>query len=395
MRQLFTLIIVANLINTMVAQDNDPAIVIDSKGKITAVQADGKKIKVAAGSAFDEQTTLTIADNSSVLLMRNGLFVNYTTSTFKIKDAPLPEEATLNFDPLFADYVRGSLATSMYQTNQGNWGIKNLKKRGDAWAQTDPKSKGGWGTTDPKSKGGWGTTEPKSKGGWGVTEPKSKGGWGTTDPKSKGGWGTTDPKSKGGWGMTDPKSKGGWGTTDPKSKGGWGKEDVTIQVKSPGGLYNAKTAKLSWIKHNDVREYLFCIFDDDLNMVHSEISIMDFVNVDLSKLDRSKTYYWQVFAGMKKAISTGVTFTIASQEKTMEAKEISKDSDIYAKSSNEVKGMMDAAAFEVSGFYLDAYQAYDYLLATYPNNDLVKLNYAAFCMRMGQELKAKSLAEKI
>ncbi|MBK9640499.1 MAG: hypothetical protein IPO72_04200 [Saprospiraceae bacterium] len=199
--------------------------------------------------------------------------------------------------------------------DKGGWGTTNPKDKG-GWGTTDPKDKGGWGTTDPKDKGGWGTTDPKDKGGWGTTDPKDKGGWGTTDPKDKGGWGTTDPKDKGGWGTTDPKDKGGWGTTDPKDKGGWGFNDMNIEPACPGGIYKNGENILRWKKSKDVDHYLFCIFDEEVNLVASHVVHDTFVWLDLSKfnLDPQKTFYWQIIAYGQKLVSPPVTFVILPVE---------------------------------------------------------------------------------
>jgi hypothetical protein len=279
--------------------------------------------------------------------------------------------------------------------DKGGWGTTNPKDKG-GWGTTNPKDKGGWGTTDPKDKGGWGTTDPKDKGGWGTTDPKDKGGWGTTDPKDKGGWGTTDPKDKGGWGTTDPKDKGGWGTTDPKDKGGWGINDMNIEPACPGGIYKNGATVLRWSKSKDVEHYMICIFDEEVNLITNYVVQDTFVWLDLSKfnLDPQKTYYWQIIAYGQKLVSPPVTFVILPMEDQNEILETPKNSDIYSNTDPVVQGMMDAVALESNKMNMEALNTYDKILSQYPDNELVKMLYAAFCVRMGQYSKAKMIMEK-
>ncbi|MBK8643896.1 MAG: hypothetical protein IPN15_17330 [Saprospiraceae bacterium] len=278
---------------------------------------------------------------------------------------------------------------------KGGWGTTNPKEKG-GWGTTNPKEKGGWGTTDPKEKSGWGTTDPKEKGGWGTTNPKDKGGWGTSDPKDKGGWGTTDPKEKGGWGTTDPKEKGGWGTSDPKDKGGWGINDMNIEPACPGGIYKNGATVLRWLKAKDVEHYMICIFDEDVNLITNYVVQDTFVWLDLSKfnLDPQKTYYWQIIAYGQKLVSPPVTFVILPMEDQNEILETPKNSDIYSNTDTVVKGMMEAVALESNKMNMEALNTYDKTLSQYPENKLLRMLYAAFCVRMGQYAKAKMIMEK-
>ncbi len=391
--------------NTLTGQILEPVFVIESSRTIKTKTASKKRIKSRAGTTLEYGAKLCLKKNQSVTLLMNGNFV-----TFKGKGKHILEKnekeasksTALNFDPLFGEFLKASFGIANQNIINGNIGFVS-KHAGDGWASgisdpkskggwgvTDPKSKGGWGVTDPKSKGGWGVTDPKSKGGWGVTEPKSKGGWGVTDPKSKGGWGVTDPKSKGGWGVTDPKSKGGWGVTDPKSKGGWGIEDMTIAPLIPGGLYKHATNNVKWVKEADVDQYLVCVFDEDMNMVFSEISKTDNLDIDMSNFDTDKTYFWQVFANLKKAISVPVTFTLATKD-DMEMVQLNcETSNLYCNNSNEaLKGLMDAVALESANMYLESCQKYKSLVSSFPKNNLIKMSFAAYYLRMGQHRLAQ------
>ncbi len=410
---------------------NPPCLIVETSGKISTYSAKGITKAVEPGNAYDGKTKVTIPKGGSVLVLAANRFTRLDKSGSV--ELPSNESAetsitSLNFDPLFAEFLKASLAITIDAARSGEWKILNPKTKGDGWLATDPKKTGGWGATDPKKTGGWGATDPgkvggwgvtdpKKTGGWGVTEPKKNGGWGATDPKKTGAWGTTDPKKTGGWGATDPGKAGGWGATDPSKAGGWGEtdprktgswgatdpskaggwlaEDMTIQPACPGGLYKAGKSKISWVAQKDVKEYLFCVIDEDLKMVYSEVAKYNYINIDFSGLDKSKTYYWQVFAGKKKAISQPVTFKFVSDELAMEIEESCKDSDIYDAASPVVKGMMEAVAYENNNMLLATYNKYEKLLALSPMNDLLRMNYAAFCLRMGQNKMAKKIAEKI
>ena len=412
-------------------QEVAPAIVIETSGTITSKTDKGAVFNVEAGSALANDAKLTLMAKANLLVLQNDKFVRVKKAGVldlaSNSDSDM-ENSALNFDPLFAEFIKASMAITFDKAHEGIWKIRYVNKRGDGWGATDPKNTGGWGVgdprntggwgvgdprntggwgvgdprntggwgvTEPKQTGGWGVGDPRNTGGWGVTDPRNTGGWGVGDPRNTGGWGVTDPKHTGGWGVGDPRNTGGWGVTDPKQTGGWTKEDMTIQVASPGGIYRAAEVKLSWVTQKDVTKYLFCIVDENLNMIYSQVVVGSSINIDLSKLDGAKTYYWQVFAGKKKAISPAVTFTLATKDQLKEVEAMYKDSDIYNKAAKSVQGMMEAVAYEVSKMYLDTYSKYEALVLANPSNDLVKIAYAGFCMRMGQDLKAKKLVEQI
>lgn len=432
MKQLLLLLLfLIGMQTSSFSQEDAPVIVIETSGTITSKTAKGTIYNVEAGSALANDAEVTLMAKANLLMLQKDKFVRVNKAgkldLASDSDSDM-ENSALNFDPLFAEFIKASMAITFDKAHDGKWTIKNVTKRGDGWGVTDPKivngwgvgdprntggwgvgdprntggwgvgdprNTGGWGVTDPKNNGGWGVGDPRNTGGWGVTDPRNTGGWGVGDPRNTGGWGVTDPKHTGGWGVGDPRNTGGWGVTDPKQTGGWTKEDMTIQIASPGGLYKASNVKLNWISQKGVTKYLFCIVDENLNMIYSQVVVGSFVNIDLSNLDRAKTYYWQVFAGKKKAISPAVTFTLATKDQLKEIEAMCKDSDIYDKAAKSVQGLMQAVAYEASKMYLDTYSKYESLVLTYPSNDLVKIAYAGFCMRMGQDLKAKKLVEQI
>ena len=438
-RKLVSLCLTIHFFSLIAAQADFPVVVVTTHGKVKSKLESGKCMKSSAGTLLKKTATIDLKKNADAIIYANNRFVSLSDKgKYKIEElaSSTMRNAKLNFDPLFGEYIKSAITI----TSQSGWNMKNNKSMGDGWSElsglekggwgttdpkdkggwgttdpkdkggwgttdpkdkggwgtTNPKDKGGWGTTDPKDKGGWGTTNPKDKGGWGTTDPKDKGGWGTTDPKDKGGWGTTDPKDKGGWGTTDPKDKGGWGTTDPKDKGGWGFNDMNIEPACPGGIYKNGENILRWKKSKDVDHYLFCIFDEEVNLVASHVVHDTFVWLDLSKfnLDPQKTFYWQIIAYGQKLVSPPVTFVILPVEDQKEILEVSKNSDIYSKTDFQLNGMMDAVALESNKLNLEALNTYERLFSNYPDNQLLKMLYSSFFIRMGQNSKAKMIMEK-
>ena len=427
-RKIVSVCITIQFVSLIYAQADFPVVVVSTHGKVKSKLESGKCLKTSAGALLKKTATIQLKKNADAIIYVNNRFVSLNDKgKYKIEELASSgmRNAKLNFDPLFGEYIKSAITI----TSQSGWNMKSNKSMGDGWSElsglekggwgttdpkekggwgttnpkekggwgtTNPKEKGGWGTTNPKEKGGWGTTDPKEKGGWGTTDPKEKGGWGTTDPKEKGGWGTTDPKEKGGWGTTDPKEKGGWGTTDPKEKGGWGINDMNIEPACPGGIYKNGATVLRWLKAKDVEHYMICIFDEDVNLITNYVVHDTFVWVDLSKfnLDPQKTYYWQIIAYGQKLVSPPVTFVILPMEDQNEILETPKNSDIYSNTGPVVQGMMEAVAFESNKMNLEALNTYDKTLSQYPENKLLSMLYASFCVRMGQYSKAKMIMEK-
>ena len=90
-----------------------------------------------------------------------------------------------------------------------------------------------------------------------------------------------------------------------------------------------------------------------------------------------------------------VTFSLLTKEDFDFNKNAASDSQIYDKVSVTVKGLMDAVAYENNKMYADAQNKYEKLMAAYPQNNLVRINYLAFCLRMGQTNKAKKIGKGI
>ena len=405
----------------------------------TLTLSDGSKALVYNGDA-----TFWLEGPSEVLLSKELL----EKQKFSIR----------SFDPIFGDYTRASIEMLVDARDYGHWDISTSKK-GDGWGAKDKKDTGGWGAKGTKDPGGWGSKDKKDRGGWGANPVQSVGGWGvvapsaadwgsgdkkdtggwgavapsgadwgsgdkkdtggwgskgTKDPggwgakintaedwgsgdkKDTGGWGSKNTKDQGGWGKDDPRSKGkwGWGSRDTKDKGGWGVEHLTTEPATPGGFYLAKKSRIKWIKEKDVKRYLFTIVDTFGTLIHSEIAEDEYV-YDFSQLEKGKLYYWQVVADGKKAASPPTEFKVVDRDVYNKSLAKCRKSKIYQSAGTAVKFMMESLACETNGLYLQANEMYEAISKHHKKNDLVKANYAAFCLRMGQFEKAKDIATKI
>ena len=350
-RKLVSLCLTIHFFSLIAAQADFPVVVVTTHGKVKSKLESGKCMKSSAGTLLKKTATIDLKKNADAIIYANNRFVSLSDKgKYKIEElaSSTMRNAKLNFDPLFGEYIKSAITI----TSQSGWNMKNNKSMGDGWSELSGLEKGGWGTTDPKDKGGWGTT--------------------------------------------DPKDKGGWGTTDPKDKGGWGFNDMNIEPACPGGIYKNGENILRWKKSKDVDHYLFCIFDEEVNLVASHVVHDTFVWLDLSKfnLDPQKTFYWQIIAYGQKLVSPPVTFVILPVEDQKEILEVSKNSDIYSKTDFQLNGMMDAVALESNKLNLEALNTYERLFSNYPDNQLLKMLYSSFFIRMGQNSKAKMIMEK-
>ena len=411
-------------------QAKTPIMVIETTGSVKAKPKKGgffKRTKLKSGSAVKEGSKLILGKNSSVLLLKDGQFERYDGKG-KFVLQPTPEGTTRvarrNFDPLFGQFIESSYRITFSRIASGKWDV-STKRRGDGWGGSDPDGEGGWGGSDPDGEGGWGGSDPDGEGGWGGSDPDGEGGWGKNDPRNGDGWGVTphaiggwggsdpdgeggwgitapnklngwggsDPDGEGGWGGSDPDGEGGWGGSDPDGEGGWGTAQMNIQPLVPGGKYKSESIKASWLAQDGVDKYLVCVVDQDYNLVARQETKTNSAEVDLSNLSSDKMYYWQVFAHNKKSVSPPITFNIIDQEMEEEIQDMSSNSEIYSKAGPALQGMMQAVVYETTGMYKSGYDTYESLLAQYPGNGLLRMNFAAFCLRNGQYMKAKEIAE--
>ena len=421
MKNLFLLILVFIGVSSIeISGQQAPAIVLENNIKIKGKDAKGNNIILKPGTAMMPKSSFELCKKSSLLILENDKF-KFINEKGKYSTIPKSEEASgpsrLNFDPLFAEFLKASLAIVNNNVHHKNFKIKKKKSLGDGWGVSDPGNTGGWGVSDPgntggwgvsdpgntggwgvndpDNTGGWGVSEPGNNGGWGVSDPGNTGGWGVNDPRNNGGWGVSDPGNNGGWGVNDPRNNVGWGVNDPGNNGGWGKSDMTIQIQTPGGLYEPNKVNLKWIPQEGVEAYMVVVIDENLKLIKRETTNTNSMTFDMSDLIPGKSYYWQVLAKQKKAVSIPVTFDVASAQDVKEINNLPKDSDIYSKVNKATQGMMHAVAYEEQGMLALAMKTYGELSQKFPNNDLLKINYIAFCMRMGMTSKAREIAGEI
>lgn len=351
-------------------QDDFPAVVISSKGKVLYIPADKSgDLKVASGAVVKKTGTLKITGGGSAVVYCNGRMQRLKgKGMYALPEVFKPGGlATLNFEPEFGKYVRASVA------------ITASKQGGDGW---------GTGVTDPKQGGdGWGTA---------VTDPKQGGdGWGTgvTDPKQGGdGWGT---------GVTDPKQGGdGWGTavTDPKQGGdGWGGKGANIILILPFGKLTPDVVTFAWSKPAGANTYQLEILDENSKLLHSVTTADTFTAVDLRKLNLTpgQVCSWKVAVpGNPKLSSSLREFALSTPDEQAAAAQKAASSAVYRDGGPVVRGLMEAIALEKAKWHTAAGQQFETLLRQNPKDNMVRIMYAAYWIYHGLEPKAKAVMNR-
>ena len=409
--------------------DNKPYIVLEAEGDVTVTTLDGETFAAKAGTYLYAGNTINIGEDSHALLNHGVITIPLNEKGSFELDDELEEDlfASLNsIDPLFSDFSSNSIEMVIDAKEYGGWALDTGNK-GNAWGPKEKLDPGGWGAKDKLDPGGWGAKDKLDPGGWGanptqslsgfgIKEPhvggwgaKDKldpGGWGAKDKLDKGGWGAKDKLDKGGWGIKDKNNPGGWGTEDTRAQkswgakdkldpGGWGTKDMTIEPKVPGGFYLGEINEIEWLNELGVSEYLFIVADTSNNLIHSEISTTRKVEFDFSTLEHGKQYFWQVIAEGKKAISAPVHFKVVSPCEYHNSMDTTMKSNIYTDAGIALKGLMRAFAQEENGYYYEALNNFKYLLNKFPDNNLIKVNFTSFCLRMGQYNYAQDIALRI
>lgn len=352
------------------AQSTQTTIVVAASGKPTYNRQGPKAAPIAVGAMLHSKGKLTLNEGDKVLLCVDGSFKTYdkkgTYAVTENADART-RVASLNFDPLFGQYLNASAAVVMGMQSQ-------FKKPGD----------------------GWGTKPPVNSGGWGTKPPVNSGGWGTKPPVNSGGWGTKPPVNSGGWGTKPPVNSGGWGTKPPVNSGGWGADAMTIEPVTPGGFYKNDAIIWKWLKNKKYKEYQVCIFNEEQADIFCKVIEDTSIQVDLKQLNLSpeKVYYWQVITADQKQVSPPMNFQVLSDEAYNEVSATPQNSKIYGDADPALKGLMEAVAFEHKKLYYETDQKYESLRKAFPKNDLLKINYSAYCTRVGQTKKAKWILER-
>jgi Domain of Unknown Function (DUF928) len=347
---------------SLLAQQENPVVLVSAQGKMTYTSPTTKKpAKVRAGAVLRPSGNLKLGKNATAILYCNEQFV-----TVKDKGnndlgktcASGSSAQSLGFQLEFGNYVMAGVELAAFADSKGFQWIKTV--------------------TDPKVGGdGWGNS---------VTEPKGSGssGWGSMVTGSESnGWGNS---------VTDPKGSGssGWGNsvTDPKGSGssGWGTTKSRITSIMPYGKLIASNTTFFWANPSASTSFHFEI-TDELNTKVYEIDLRDtFLQVDLSalKLEQGSKYNWKVSVpGNKTLDSALLNFEIGTTEKRAAAlKKATTMTILQSGDDVSLRKVAEAVALERGEWYYDAYETYAEVRRTNPNN-LTRMMHAAFLRRYG------------
>lgn len=452
----------------LTAQSNLPALVVDGSGSYEITTTGGATIAAAPGTSVEQGAKLHLHDGSVLILVNDQFTLYEDPGSYELMAEEASGFASLNFDPLFAQYLKATMSIVDQQVGNNAWNITMSENAGDGWSRKDPKADGDWGDrkegpvvkgwgnpTAPNVKGwmqdnggsspnsgspagstterpsdwgdrkegpvvkGWGDRKsgPVVKGwgdrtnsgavkGWGLSNryyPES--GWGALWRETKSGWGARkNAQPVKGWGLQHPAADADWGDrkSGPVVKGwgtkkrntienGWTQDDMTIQPNQPGGLYMAGPVHLSWVEEPKTDQYMVAVFDEDLKLMSTAVTQDNEAVIDLSALQPGTSYYWQVYAHNRKAISPPTFFQVMAAEDYSDAQLAYRNSSIYDDGSAALQGVMRATSLEHNNLLMEAYREYDHLMEQYPHNDLVKYSYASYLTRAGLEAEVELL----
>jgi len=365
---------------SLFGQKEDPVYVISSSGSVTAKASGSKAEKLPSGSVMSPNSKISLKLGSKALVYQNAKFKNLTgKGSFlgnKLFESNM-RSSTLNFDPFFGKFLEASFETAAYMTEGGAFSKSNVF-RGDGWTVA------GKGTTT----GGWGVAgKGTTTGGWGVAgKGTTTGGWGVA------GKGTTG----GGWGVAGKgTTTGGWGVAGKgTTTGGWTPAQIVIGICTPGGFYRNATMRFKWLKFQGQKEYTFKISDDQNTVIHSVNTTDTSVTVDIPslKLSNDKTYYWQIVAKSEAVqVSDEIPFQIMTEDQYSERKSTIKASEIYEAAEPFVKKLMEAVAMERGHMHYEASRLYEELTAENKDNNMVRIAYIGYSMRLGTYSRAEML----
>lgn len=119
-------------------QDDFPAVVVSSKGKVQYVPADKSgDLKIASGAVIKKTGTIKIKGGGSAIVYCNGRMQRLKgKGMYALPELFKPGGlATLNFEPEFGKYVRASVAIAANKQGGDGWGtgVTDPKQGGDGW----------------------------------------------------------------------------------------------------------------------------------------------------------------------------------------------------------------------------------------------------------------------
>ncbi|MBK9108764.1 MAG: hypothetical protein IPM92_10465 [Saprospiraceae bacterium] len=317
-------------------------VVVAVQGKVKYESSNYKKpINLNPGAVITTDGFIILEEGDKVTCLYNDKFFNVTGKGRKSISRAIgliKPNTAISFDGEYSKFVKAAVEFKTIVQERDGWGgITNPKTSGDGWG----------GITPPKEAGdGWG----------GITQPKTSGdGWG---------------------GITNPKTSGD----------GWGEELKSIQPRMPYGYQVANLVTFRWTGPKEIKVYRLEILNSQNEVIHSETSKKTSIEVDLIALELNvgETYSWHV---MPEDLESSedikkIKFMISSKKDEAAAQNKSSKTKLGASSDPVLKSLMQAAALELEEFYNAALERYEAALEEDPKNDMVRMQYSAFLMRL-------------
>lgn len=350
MKKLFFLGVAFLLTMNLLAQGDQPVVILSTTGKIALISEGKSKARpVQSGAVAKPTGQLKLTEGAKATILCNGQFKEVsgaqTTALSSLCDSSGTRKRDIDIE--FAEKVMAAVDM-----------VGVAKQRGDGWGNA---------VGDPKKSGdGWGNA---------VGDPK----------KSGDGWGNA---------VGDPKKSGdGWGNAvgDPKKSGdGWGGKGSAIRLILPGGIVLAGNTTFSWSKPANTEPYQLSIRDDSGKVIHTLTTRDTFSIIDLKSLNLNpaQIYRWKVTVGGNKPIeSNEFPIEIGTEQ---ELSKVSTDANTSMLAKDPIlAGLVEAVALEKESWNYAAHQLY-ISLEQKENSPMVRMMHAAFWMRHG----FKRLAEK-
>lgn len=330
-------------------------VVVAVQGKVKYESSNYKKpISLNPGAVITTDGHVLLEDGDKVTCLNNDKFFNLTGKGRKSISRAIgliKPNTAITFDGEYSKFVKAAVEFKAAVQERDGWGgITNPKTSGDGWG----------GITPPKEAGdGWG----------GITQPKTSGdGWG----------GITNPKTSG---------DGFGGITNPKTSGdGWGEELKAIQPRLPYGYQVANVVTFRWTGPKEIKVYRLEILNQQNEVIHSETTKKTSLDVDLIALELNvgETYSWHVMPDDLESSDEikKIKFMLTSKKDEAAAQSKSSKTKLGASSDPVLKNLMQAAALELAEYYNAALERYEAALEEDPKNDMVRMQYSSFLMRL-------------
>ncbi len=332
---------------TLMAQESQPVVILQTNGKVSLVSQGKKKGNpVVAGAVANPTSTLTLAKGASALVYCGGQY-----KTIKDTDKAelnsvcgnAPAAKKMNIDNDLGEMIMASVDM-----------VAVAKSKGDGWVRGV--------IVGSKSGDGWGTGV--------IVGSKSGDGWGTGV-------------------IVGSKSGDGWGTgviVGSKSGDGWGGKGSVIHPILPYGKVADETIDFQWSKPGSNSGYQLVIKDEAGKLVHQMTSMDTVLRIDLKalNLEKEKVYRWQVWTtNAQKLMSPEYPFSVIGKEKRQAViDQAIQSSTLNLKESPELKVLAEAVALEKEEWYYDAAKIYANNQGK-TSGSLSPMMHAAFWRRYG------------